>query len=197
MEIKINIRRATCPEPRMSWVVAALLILGAPVVWGQDQSGLSSLYQDPCTWLSNCGHGPGSGNQTNGPPGLTFDPCYIAQNALRPCAREQRTSSSTSAMPVGVDPNLVGTWELPQKGGIWVLEIHRDGTYKFRSEADDGVAPNAGTFSASNGRWSLKAKSGYADSGYYLFQPPDIWIAKGQLGIAAWQQRGRQCVDKK
>jgi hypothetical protein len=81
-----------------------------------------------------------------------------------------------------VDLNIVGTWELPQKGGAWVLEVHRDGTYKFHSEAGDGVAPNAGIFSASNGRWALQATNGYADGGTYLFPPPDTWIATGKFG---------------
>ena len=47
------------------------------------------------------------------------DPCYLAQNAMRPC-----TSADMEALkPHGVDPNLVGTWEIPMKGGLWVLTI--------------------------------------------------------------------------
>ena len=55
-------------------------------------------------------------------------------------------------------------------------------TYKFHSEAGDGVAANAGIFSASNGRWALQATNGYADGGTYLFPPPDTWIATGKFG---------------
>jgi hypothetical protein len=114
-------------------------------------------------------------------PGL--DPCYIAQNAIRPCASEQ----TQPPKPVGVDPNTVGTWELPLKDGPWVWEIHRDGSYRFHSEARDGAQPHAGTFSASNGHWSLKATTGYTDSGTYVIQPPDTLIATGQLGTGAWR----------
>jgi hypothetical protein len=181
MELQGRIWRAVFPEAGVSCVVAALLVLGTPVAKGQEQN---SFYDDPCTWLMNCNNNPSPGAQPSRPQGP--DPCYLAQNALRPCTQEQQSA----AKPVGVDRHIVGTWELPQKGGTWVLEIHRDGTYKFHSEAGDGVAPNAGTFSASSGRWSLQATNGYADGGTYLFQPPDTWIATGKLGTATWRQRG-------
>ncbi len=90
--------------------------------------------------------------------------------------------------PVGVDPNTVGTWELQLKGGPWVWEIHSDGTYSFHSEAGDGVPSHSGTFSASNGRWALRATTGYTDRGTYFVKPPDTLIAQGQLGIAAWRR---------
>jgi hypothetical protein len=191
MELKVRIWRTVFPEAWVSCVVGALLALGAPVAKGQDQN---SFYADPCMWLMNCNNNADPGGQPNRPQGPTYDPCYLAQNALRPCTPEQRPP----AKAVGVDPNIVGTWELPQKGGTWVLEIHRDGTYRFHSEAGDGVAPNAGTFSANNGRWSLSATNGYADGGTYLFQSPDTWIATGKLGTAAWRHRGpRASVVKK
>jgi hypothetical protein len=126
-------------------------------------------------------------------PAVGYDPCYLAQNAMRPCTPVQRQPSK----PVGVDPNIVGTWELPLKGGPWVWEILRDGTYRFHSEARDGVAPHAGTFSASNGHWSLKATNGYTDGGTYLFQPPDTWIATGQLGTAAWRHPSLKAASSK
>jgi hypothetical protein len=106
-----------------------------------------------------------------------------AQKATRPCTSDQRQLSKS----VGVDPNLIGTWMLPLKGGLWVWEILRDGAYKFHSEARDGAPSHSGTFSANNGHWSLKATTGYTDTGLYLFQAPDIWIATGQLGAAAWK----------
>jgi hypothetical protein len=180
MELRVRIWRAVFPEVWVSCAVMVLLVLGAPVAKGQEQN---SFFDDPCMWLMNCNNNPSPGAQPNRPQGPTYDPCYLAQNALRPCTPEQRP-------PVGVDPNIVGTWKLPQKGGTWVLEIHRDGTYRFHSEAGDGVAPNAGTFSASSGRWSLRATNGYADGGTYLFQRPDTWIATGKHGTAAWHQRG-------
>jgi hypothetical protein len=123
---------------------------------------------------------PGGGQVTK----PAIDPCYLAQNAMIPCAKERQASK-----PAGVDPHLVGTWVLPVHGGNWVLEVFRDGSYKFHSEAADGAAPNSGTFSAANGHWALKATNGYADGGSYVFQVPDTWIATGQLGTAAWRQR--------
>jgi hypothetical protein len=89
-----------------------------------------------------------------------------------------------------IDPNTVGTWQLQTKGGgFWVWEIHADGTYAFHSEAGDGVPPHSGTFSASKGRWKLKATTGWADLGVYVFQPPDTLIATGLLGTAAWRRQ--------
>jgi hypothetical protein len=119
------------------------------------------------------------------------DPCYLAQNAMRPCVSGQPQPPK----PIGVDPKTVGTWELPLKGGLWVWEIHRDGTYRFHSEAGDGAPPHAGTFSASNGQWTLKATTGYADSGTYVWQAPDTLIATGQLGTAAWRQHAPKPVS--
>ena len=40
----------------------------------------------------------------------------------------------------------------------------------FIAKRGDGVAPNAGTFSARSGRWSLQATNGYADAGTYPFR---------------------------
>ena len=140
----------------------------------------------------NCNN-TGLCDQGAGPAPRAVDPCYIAQNALRPCTSGQRQPPK----PVGVDPNTVGTWELPLKGGPWVWEIHRDGTYKFHSEAGDGAAAHAGIFSASNGHWSLKATSGYTDSGTYVFQAPDTLIATGQLGTAAWRHHAVRPASSK
>jgi hypothetical protein len=92
-----------------------------------------------------------------------------------------------------VDANIVGTWQLQTKGGgLWVWEIHSDGTYAFHSEAGDGVPPHSGTFTASKGRWKLKATTGWADLGVYVFQPPDTLIATGLLGTAAWRRQAAQ-----
>ena len=139
-----------------------------------------------CKNTGLCAHGPG-------PATPAVDPCYLAQNAMRPCTSAQRQPPK----PVGVDPNTVGTWELPLKGGPWVWEIHRDGTYRFHSEARDDAPPHAGTFSASNGQWSLKATTGYTDSGTYLIQPPDTLIATGQLGTAAWRHHALKPASSK
>jgi len=134
--------------------------------------------QEFCNITGSCGHGGGQAAA----PRLGYDPCYLAQNALRPC-----TSADMNALkPHGVDPNLVSTWEIPMKGGLWVLTINADGTYAFRSDAHDGVQALAGSFAASSGAWTMKAKTGYADSGNYLYQAPNIFIPTGMLGAAAW-----------
>jgi hypothetical protein len=135
---------------------------------------------DACHFSGVCYNGQGG---HSAPAVPTYDPCFIAQNAMRPCTTAQQQSK-----PVGVDPKTVGTWRLPRQGGDWVWEIRRDGTYRFHSEAGDGAPTHNGTFSAGNGRWSLKATTGYTDSGTYQFQPPDTLIATGQLGTAAWRQ---------
>jgi hypothetical protein len=129
-----------------------------------------------CNNTGLCGRGPGRATPT-------VDPCFIAQNAMRPC----NSAQSQSHPPAGVDPDTVGVWELPMKDGVWVWDIRRDGTYVFHSEAGDDAPPHAGTFSASNGHWSLKSTTGYTDSGTYVYQLPDTLIATGQLGTAAWR----------
>ncbi len=113
---------------------------------------------------------------------IAFDPCFIAQNAMRPCAPEQQAKK-----PAGVDPNLVGTWEFPFTDQTWVWEILPDGTYKFQIRAKDGSPSSTGNFSAGNGRWSLSTPAGYTDSGNYFFQAPDTWVVTGNLGVGAWR----------
>ncbi len=134
--------------------------------------------QEFCNIAGSCGNGGGQATTQRIRP----DPCYLAQNAMRPC-----TSADMEAIkPHGVDPNLVGTWEIQMKGGLWVLTINANGTYAFRSDAHNGAQAQAGSFAASNGAWTMKAKTGYADSGNYLYQAPNIFIVTGKLGAAAW-----------
>ena len=159
-------------------LVAALCFTGG-VAHAQGASIDDQIAQQEfCNITGSCG---GGGSQAAAPR-LGYDPCYLAQNAMRPC-----TSADMKALkPHGVDPNLVGTWEIPRKGGLWVLTINANGTYAFRSNAHDGAQTQAGSFAASNGAWTMKAKTGYADSGNYLYQAPNIFIATGKLGAAAW-----------
>ena len=111
---------------------------------------------------------------------------WVCRNPLA-TANQPAQVSREPAEPTDIDPNVVGTWEMPLAGGLWVLEVFGNGTYRFHSEAQDGVASNAGTFSANNGHWSLKASNGYTDGGTYSIQSPDVWIATGyQLGTGAW-----------
>ena len=142
--------------------------------WGEIEDANDSAKVAVCQVMGICGGGSSSTQSFIAPP----DPCFLAQNAMRPC--------TAKPSPKGVDPDLAGTWELPFKQGPWVLEIKSDGTYKFHSEAKDGVAGASGTFAAQGGQWSLKAKTGYSDFGDYKFQAPDVFIAAGQHGAVAW-----------
>jgi len=108
--------------------------------------------------------------------------CMIEQNAMRPCAAEP-------APPAGVDPRTRGIWEASVGTGDWVIEISGNGTFRFHSEAHDGIPPGEGTFSASNGNWSLRRSDGYTDGGAYSFRSRDTWIAAGNHGIAVWTRR--------
>jgi hypothetical protein len=138
---------------------------------------------------ANCRlYGCGNSNSNSNSWVPRVDPCTLRQNAMIPC-------NSAPAKPPEVDLTVVGTWELMLQGGPWVLEIRRDGTYTFHSEARDGAASHAGTFSASNGRWSLIADSGYRDWGTYVLQGQDTWIATGHLGIGAWRRLPQQTAS--
>lgn len=107
-----------------------------------------------------------------------------------PAALKNATRACTPAQSAaGVDPKMVGTWELPLKGGRWVWEILRDGSYKFHSEAKDNAPSHNGKVLASDEHWSLTATTlAYADSGLYLYQAPDLLIATGHQGAAAWHR---------
>jgi hypothetical protein len=161
--------------------VASLAVRGGVTQAQQPTADDFIAQADYCSFTGLCGNGGQSQVTTTH---LGVDPCYLAQNAMRPC-----TSADMKALqPHGVDPNLVGTWELPLKGGRWVLSIDTKGNYTFHSEAQDGVPSHAGSFAASNGAWSMNAKTGYAfaGGGNYLYQAPDIFIATTQQGAVAW-----------
>lgn len=149
-----------------------------------NYDAVSGCYIEESGVVASCTGYPGSAPAPAQGPTIGYDPCYLAQNAMRPCKSDQRDIPK----PVGVDANLIGTWELPSKAGPWVLTINRDGTYRFHSEAPDKVPPHSGSFSAGGGHWSMKSSTGYSDTGLYLFQAPDIWIATGKLGAAAWRR---------
>ena len=166
----------------LALVSVASLDMGGGMAQAQQPTAEDFIAQaDYCNFTGLCGNGTQSQVVTTH---LGVDPCYLAQNAMRPC-----TSADMKALqPHGVDPNLVGTWELPLKGGLWVLSIDTKGHYTFHSAALDGVPSHAGIFAASNGVWSMKAKTGYAfsGSGNYLYQAPGIFIATAQQGAVSW-----------
>jgi hypothetical protein len=97
-------------------------------------------------------------------------------------------ASTAIAYAASVAADTVGIWQLSVNGGLWVWEIHPDGTYEFHSEAPDGVAPHAGKFAASGGVWSLQATNGYTDGGTYTLQGPDTLVATGHLGTGSWHR---------
>ena len=179
----------------------AILLFSTPahaqqeVPWWEYLEAENGAKKAACDLYGWCGQSGGGASVTR----IGVDPCFLAQNAMRPC-----TSNRGEAKPKGVDPNLAGTWEIPFKLGPWVLTIDRNGTYKFHSEAGDSVPANAGSFFASDGHWSLRAdKGGYSDSGDYLFQAPSVFIATGQHGAVAWLRQDlakdamRRCPARK
>jgi hypothetical protein len=110
------------------------------------------------------------------------DPCFVAQNALRPC----NLAAQAPAQPVSIDPHVLGKWYTRRANGLWVFEVFPNGTYRFHSEAGDGVAPHAGSLSAGNRHWSMRATTGYADEGTYVLQSPDVWFTTGRQGSTTW-----------
>ena len=101
-----------------------------------------------------------------------------------------------------MDPRIVGNWELPVSAmpwrnvdgrpvdvpGRWLWRINADGTWEFRSEANDGMNPSAGIISSMDGRWSLRSPNGYTDGGPYSLPTPDTFLATGHFGTGAWRR---------
>jgi hypothetical protein len=115
--------------------------------------------------------------------GLLLPPLLLGFSAL--------LAASSYAAPASVDQQVVGLWELPVHGGRWIWIIGANGTYEFHSEAPDSVASHNGSFSASEGRWSLHATDGYADGGTYQNSPTGTFLATGRFGTAAWNHPAR------
>jgi hypothetical protein len=86
-----------------------------------------------------------------------------------------------------VDPNTVGTWELPVGKGRWVWQIDPRGTYQFHSETGDG-ARHFGSFASNAKVWALHSSTGAIDSGPYTVKAPDRFIATGVLGTGNWHR---------
>jgi hypothetical protein len=91
------------------------------------------------------------------------------------------------AKPGSVDPALVGFWKLYVSSGIWVWQITANGTYSFHSEAPDNAPPHAGTFTASNGNYTLYAISMvWNDQGTYTLPSSGVMVGVGKLGKGTW-----------
>ncbi len=103
-----------------------------------------------------------------------------------PCAADDVRWSSPLPLPRGgstatVDPNMVGTWELFINPGRWIWRVAPNGTYELHSEAMDNTPSNAGTFSASNGHYTLHAISmTWVGAGTFRkMQSPGVVVATG------------------
>jgi hypothetical protein len=113
-----------------------------------------------------------------------------------PCASDDIRWSSPLPLPPGgsaatVDPSMVGTWELFINPGRWVWRVAPNGTYELHSEAMDNTPSNAGTFAASNGKYTLHALSmTWDDAGTYEVQSPGVVVATGKLGTGTWKRIG-------
>lgn len=113
---------------------------------------------------------------------------------LAPCGNDNVRFQSPLPLPPGgqpgsVDPALVGLWGINVSGGIWVWQISVDGTYTFHSEAPDNTPSHAGTFTASNGKYTLHAFNMYwDDQGTYTMQGSTAVVMSEKLGKGTWKR---------
>ena len=112
--------------------------------------------------------------------------------SLAPCGSDDVRFASPLPLPPGgkpgsVDPALVGLWALNVSSGIWVWQISANGTDTSHSEATDGTLPQAGTFTASNGKYTLHSiVSQWDDQGTYTMQGTTAMVMTGKLGTGTW-----------
>jgi hypothetical protein len=109
-----------------------------------------------------------------------------------PCSSDDLRWDSPLPLPPGgqpgsVDPNLVGLWKLNVSSGIWICQFSANGAYTFHSEAPDKTPPNAGTFTAVNGKYTLHAITMlWDDQGVYTLQGSGAMVMTGKLGTGTW-----------
>jgi hypothetical protein len=119
---------------------------------------------------------------------------------LAPCGNDDVRFQSPLPLPPGgkpgsVDPALVGLWGLNVSSGIWVWQISANGTYTFHSEAPDNTQTHAGTFTASNGKYTLHAISmQWDDQGTYTMQGSTAVMMSEKLGKGTWERITRDPV---
>jgi hypothetical protein len=101
------------------------------------------------------------------------------------------STSLASAAPTLVDPKILGVWETQVQGGRWLWTLNPNGTYEFHSEAQDGMPPHSGSFSASGGHWWLRTSDGQTDGGAYRNDRTDTFVATGKSGTWAWKHPAR------
>jgi hypothetical protein len=165
------------------------------LTWGENYCiGLAESYAD-----KEYGFYVGSGRDESAAGALAHCQSAGGKSCVTitaPCASDDVRWSSPLPLPPGgsaatVDPNMVGTWELFINPGRWVWRVAPNGTYEFHSEAMDPTPSNAGTFSASNGKYTLHALSmSWDDSGTYKVQSPGVVVATGKLGTGTWKRIG-------
>jgi hypothetical protein len=114
---------------------------------------------------------------------------------VTPCASDNPRYAAPLPLPPGVpdvttDPGVVGSWEIDRNPGRWVWEIGPHGSYQFHSEAPDLAPTHAGVITAADGKWTLNATAGIAESdgGTYQLQGPDVLVATGKLGTGVWHR---------
>jgi Domain of unknown function (DUF4189) len=126
--------------------------------------------------------------------------CYVQ---AAPCAGDDARWPSPLPLPPAppgqpatADTRVVGTWLLSINPGVWIWQIAADGTYQFHSQAGDGAPSHAGVFTASGGKWTLRATNGlkqpgggaYTDGGTYTFPDSNTMVATGRLGTGTWHR---------
>lgn len=116
-------------------------------------------------------------------PGQAQDTCALG------CVGKQ----DQAAAPAVVDSSIVGTWELkvptPQGVSRWVWEIHQDGTYSFHAEGPGAAPAHSGTFTASQGHYTLSSTTlAWNDAGTYQLASSARLVVTGRLGTGTWQR---------
>ena len=115
--------------------------------------------------------------------------CWVQES---PCSSDDVRWASPLPLPAGgkpgsVDPGLVGLWEYNANPGIWVWQISVNGTYTFHTEAPGYALPHNGTFTASNGKYTLHAVTAqWDDLGTYTFPSSGVMVTIGKAGTDTW-----------
>ncbi len=97
---------------------------------------------------------------------------------------------------MGEDSRLTGTWEqkvtVDASRGVeeWVLVVHPDGSYDFSSTGRHGVFKHSGTFTASDGQWSMVSETiEWRDFGTYQVPESGILVMTGKYGTGVWRRK--------
>jgi len=138
-------------------------------------------------------YGIGTGPTREGAAGGALAQCAKAGGIgcgvrVAPCSSDDVRFQSPLPLPPleptgPADPAIVGLWAQNVNSGIWVYQFSANGTYATHSEAPDNVPPQAGQFTASNGKFTVHAISVvWEDQGTYTFQGTTTMLLSGKLG---------------